>query len=321
MRELCRRSAFPPEPSLLPPPTEEFRMPLTVANLVRYMRLRGVAGDPADVQQFTSEDALYELIDRTNQAVFVKAFEPWCAHCFKMKRGFEAGATFFKGRVHFMEVQCSASPAHEAFCDKMGAERLPTLSLFTGAKVLSFKGSRAVAAYELFFHQHRAELPAADMGVQPAFPVESLTLTPQEAALIGHGYPIREEDVGVPDSDSPIITEEINAARNAVLRDLAEEAMADATVAAAGGVTVDSPPADTSAKAPPPSPAAKPRKTSSTSLQAASQALFMAAATGPRGEVLSSSSNEDLQARVAHLEKMVDHLVHLHALQQASEEE
>lgn len=210
-------------------------MPLTLANLLRYLRLRGVAGDPANVQQFKSTDAVQQLVDSTHMPVFVKFFEPWCAHCHKMKRGFEAGATFFKGRVHFLEVQCSASEASKSFCAEHAVTRYPTLKLFTGEQVIPFQGSRAVAAYELFFHDNKDSFPESPLGVVPAFNVDQLQLSSAEASLVGHGYPIREEDVGVPDTSLPVITDEINAARSAVARDDAEEAMADATVDAAGG--------------------------------------------------------------------------------------
>lgn len=235
-------------------------MPLTVANLVRYVRLRGVAGNPADVLPFVSEDGLYDTIDRTHQPVFVKFFESWCAHCHKMKRGFEAGATFFKNRVHFMEVRCSADAGTKAFCAKAGVSRYPALQLYTGQEVLPFDGSRAVAAYELFFHEHKAAFPQRTLGVMPAFAVDELQLTEAEQALLGHGYPIREEEVGLPDTSLPVITEDINAARRAVVRENAEEAMADATIAGATGGTA--PAAKPASK--PTKPAAKPASKPST---------------------------------------------------------
>ncbi len=226
-------------------------MPLTLANLLRYLRLRGVAGDPAHVQQFESAEKVQDLVDSTHTPVFVKFYEPWCAHCHKMKRGFEAGATFFKGRVHFLEVQCSSSDSSKAFCKEHGVTRYPSLKLFTGEKVIPFEGSRAVAAYELFFHENKAAFPDAPLGVVPAFNVDQLQLTEAEAKLIGHGYPIREEDVGVPDSSLPVITEHINEARKAVARDDAEEAMADATVNARGDTDMRRSAASTPAPTPP----------------------------------------------------------------------
>jgi len=226
-------------------------MPLTLANLLRYLRLRGVAGDPANVKQFISAENVQHLVDSTHTPVFVKFFEPWCAHCHKMKRGFEAGATFFKGRAHFLEVECSANDASEAFCAEHSVERYPSLKLFTGEKVIPFEGSRAVAAYELFFHENKDFFPESPLGVVPAFNVDQLQLTSEENSLIGHGYPIREEDVGIPDTDLPVITEDINAARQAVARDDAEESMAQATVDASGATGAAAPKATAAPKAAP----------------------------------------------------------------------
>jgi thiol-disulfide isomerase/thioredoxin len=272
------------------PIAEEFRMPLTLSNLLRYLRLRGVAGDPANVQQFTSSSDVQHLVDSTHTPVFVKFFEPWCAHCHKMKRGFEAGATFFKGRVHFLEVQCSTSESSKAFCTEHGVERFPSLKLFTGEAVVPFTGSRAVAAYELFFHENKEAFPDSPLGVVPAFNVDQLQLTESEAALIGHGYPIQEQDVAVPDTSLPIITDEINAARKAVARDDAEEAMAAASVDAAGGVS--RPTATPKATAAPAAPAAAAAADTTNELMAA----LLAEMRGMRGDL------SKLNGRVGDLE-------------------
>eukprot|EP01138_Halocafeteria_seosinensis_P013939 gb/GECG01014234.1/.p1 GENE.gb/GECG01014234.1/~~gb/GECG01014234.1/.p1 ORF type:complete len:371 (+),score=55.68 gb/GECG01014234.1/:1-1113(+) len=182
---------------------EEYRMPITIRHLSRYLYLRGVAGNPANVLAFESEDHIYDLVDRSGLPVFLKFYEPWCSHCFRMKRGFEAGATFFKNRVHFMEVQCSRNKQTQAFCRKHEVDIYPSMKLFTGSEVIPFTGSRAVAAYEFFFHEHKHLFPENSEPGVTKFNVGQ-DLNEEEEKMVGHGYPMRSEEVGIPDREDVI---------------------------------------------------------------------------------------------------------------------
>jgi len=168
---------------------EEYRLPLSVSRLLRYLHLRGVVGNPADVLPFSNERKFRQLYLGANSGpgqgqtappnlpVFASFIEPWCAHCYRVRRAFEAGASFFKDRVHFMQVDCGANDQATKFCDDEGITRYPTLRLYAiGAKGMSggyrenavnisqggwntdYRGNRAVAAWELFFHVHREQL-------------------------------------------------------------------------------------------------------------------------------------------------------------------
>lgn len=141
---------------------EEYTMPLELRHLVRYLHLRGVIGSPIDVNPFTTPKALRALYDGTKpqpRATFVRFFEPWCAFCYKMRRAWEAAATFFRGRVHFVDVDCGHGDAERAFCDEQRISEYPTLRLLTPTGAFDFNGTRSAAGFELFFHEHRASFP------------------------------------------------------------------------------------------------------------------------------------------------------------------
>lgn len=57
--------------------------------------------------------------------VFAAFMEPWCAHCYRLRSAFEAGATFFRGRVQFVLVDCGASDSATAFCDAEKITKYP----------------------------------------------------------------------------------------------------------------------------------------------------------------------------------------------------
>lgn len=185
---------------------DEFRLPLEIPHLVRYLHLRGVVGNPDDVRLFTGlEDlaSLWHPLSPDRQPAFVRFHEPWCAYCFKMKRVWEAAATFFKGRVAFVDVDCSAGNDHRKACDALGITHYPILRMFGAAhqdhinssawegsglppggswaaEPLSslpsgwkeyradWNGSRSLAGYEWALHVH-AQL----LGLSKGFPLDS----------------------------------------------------------------------------------------------------------------------------------------------------
>jgi hypothetical protein len=48
---------------------------------------------------------------------------------------FQRVATYFKGVVEFMEVECSKNEETTAFCSKSNVRAYPTLILFTGIDI------------------------------------------------------------------------------------------------------------------------------------------------------------------------------------------
>jgi len=127
-----------------------------------------------------------------------------------MKDAWEAAATFFRGRVHFLDVDCGSGPTAKAFCDAQNVTSYPVVRLFSatresdaGAEALAgrglpsggafavaplaslpagyrdyradWTGSRSLAGLEWALHTHRSFLPREGPGegaaVAPAFDV------------------------------------------------------------------------------------------------------------------------------------------------------
>jgi thiol-disulfide isomerase/thioredoxin len=158
-----------------------------VSHFVRYLTLRGVVGDPTDILPFTSKQdlgALFHPEGPRPRPVLVRFFEPWCAHCFRMRTAWEAAATFFRGRVHVVDVDCASSEDAKQFCDDMGVTEYPTIRLFSASSVqdstvpedgswvdpgstlldlpagwreyrADWAGPRSLAGIEWFLHSHR----------------------------------------------------------------------------------------------------------------------------------------------------------------------
>lgn len=102
-----------------------------------------------------------------------------------------------------MEIQCSRNKQTQAFCRKHEVDVYPSMKLFTGSEIVPYTGSRAVAAYEFFFHENRHLFPEnRDPGVTK-FNVGQ-DLSEEEASTIGKGYPMRSDEVGIPDRDDVI---------------------------------------------------------------------------------------------------------------------
>lgn len=117
--------------------------------------------------------------------MFVMFKESWCPYCYKIQRTFESGASFFRGRVVFLEVDCGIKQPVEqgaesptAFCDEEGIEEYPTLRLYTRNGAVRFDGDRSLAGFERFFHQHRHEFPTAPHPTAPAAGDTSLSRYP-----------------------------------------------------------------------------------------------------------------------------------------------
>lgn len=102
-----------------------------------------------------------------------------------------------------MEVQCSRNKQTQAFCRKHEVEIYPSMKLFTGSQVIPFTGSRAVAAYEFFFHEHKHLFPENSEPGVTKFNVGQ-DLNDEEDQMVGHGYPMRSEEVGIPDREDVI---------------------------------------------------------------------------------------------------------------------
>jgi hypothetical protein len=154
---------------------DEVTLPLTAANVARVLVFRGAAGNPRDVHSVGSREALGALVEAEG-AAFVRFVDPACSYCLRMRRQFESGATFFRGRVAFASVDCAA---HAALCDAEEVREYPTLRLYVAASAaaaatpgaqaasvaglarIPYTGARIAAAYELFFHDHRALIPPA----------------------------------------------------------------------------------------------------------------------------------------------------------------
>eukprot|EP00698_Gefionella_okellyi_P004330 TRINITY_DN14007_c0_g1_i1.p1 TRINITY_DN14007_c0_g1~~TRINITY_DN14007_c0_g1_i1.p1 ORF type:complete len:343 (-),score=78.43 TRINITY_DN14007_c0_g1_i1:994-2022(-) len=115
-----------------------------------------------DVIEFTTEDALFDLIDGENgKPVFVKFYEQWCSHCKAMKKVFQIGSTKFKDHVHFVEAECSKDDVSKEFCSRNSVEGYPTVKLFTGEDKILFSETRTLAAMSAFFRQHVPAYAAA----------------------------------------------------------------------------------------------------------------------------------------------------------------
>lgn len=114
---------------------DEFLLPLEVDHLVRYLHLRGVVGNPADIVPFTGEADLAALLDPRGprpRAVLARFGASWCAFCARMDRVIEAAATFFRGRVHVVDIDCSA--ASDGFCERIGVQSIPDLIILSVAR-------------------------------------------------------------------------------------------------------------------------------------------------------------------------------------------
>lgn len=117
------------------PFADEFLLPLEVDHLVRYLHLRGVVGNPADIVPFTGASDLAALLDPNGprpRAVLVRFGASWCAFCARMDRVVEAAASFFRGRVHVMDVDCG--PSADGFCERMGVTSVPDIIIFSVAR-------------------------------------------------------------------------------------------------------------------------------------------------------------------------------------------
>lgn len=154
---------------------EEFRMELTAKNLARYLRLRGVAGNPHDVRRVKGKRTLFDVIDKEQTPALVRFTEPWCAHCHKMERTWAATATLFKGKVAVLDAVCSDGGEVEALCDELEVDLLPTIYMMAEDRTwVKFDGSRSVAGFEAFLYEE------AEMKMAGAKEVESLQAVPAD---------------------------------------------------------------------------------------------------------------------------------------------
>ncbi|XP_014218368.1 dnaJ homolog subfamily C member 10-like [Copidosoma floridanum] len=82
---------------------------------------------PVKVQNL-NENNIKKSVLKTEEAVVVDYFAPWCSHCIVMEPHFAIAAQLLEGKVRFAKVNCDH---YRKLCEESGVRAYPTLKLYS----------------------------------------------------------------------------------------------------------------------------------------------------------------------------------------------
>lgn len=143
-----------------------FGKTLTIDGFREFHNFRSLVIEEDNVHTVDNIEDIFKLTE--SKPVFLKMFEQWCGHCKHMKKHFQAASQKDGQKVHFVEVECSAS-VHGGWwarlsslwsnnpgdtCGQFGVRGYPTVKLLAKIDgkymVHDYKGARTFAALQEF---------------------------------------------------------------------------------------------------------------------------------------------------------------------------
>jgi len=101
-----------------------------------------LASDVLDLTTETFDEAI-----KSNPAILVEFFAPWCGHCKSLAPKYEVAATQLKGVASIAKVDCTAQ---EAVCSRFGVRGYPTIKLFRNGNPQEYSAARETEAIVSF---------------------------------------------------------------------------------------------------------------------------------------------------------------------------
>ena len=102
---------------------------------------------------FALEDINAQEFIKTQEAVFVKFYAPWCGHCKQMAPAYAELAEHFHRDGSNVKIAKIDATVHKQFPEQFGIEGFPTIKLFINGKPIDYNGERTKDAMTAFINK------------------------------------------------------------------------------------------------------------------------------------------------------------------------
>ncbi|GKT34889.1 hypothetical protein ADUPG1_008156, partial [Aduncisulcus paluster] len=153
--------------------------------ILSWRHLAILTGIYCTVEEFTTEEELYQFVESKHLPIFVKFYEDWCIHCKSIEKTFNSRAQAASLLATFINVDCSSTEEAKAFCSKHHISYYPTFKLFNGEWIEYYKSSLDERNLGLFLRTHK-KLQSYDLDaiINNPIPKPTLESEPIETKII-----------------------------------------------------------------------------------------------------------------------------------------
>lgn len=102
---------------------------------------------------YALEDSNAEQFIKTQEAVFVKFYAPWCGHCKQMAPAYAELAEHFHKDGSKVKIAKLDATVHKQFAEQFGIEGFPTIKLFINGSPIDYNGERSKDAMAAFINK------------------------------------------------------------------------------------------------------------------------------------------------------------------------